>query len=55
LPYDAANPLPTELSHSEAQPLPVRITAIKKGTVWEPIRVDVEDARVRSRPGGGDR
>jgi hypothetical protein len=55
IPYDAANPLPTAFVHSGAQPLPVQINGIERGKTWDPIRVDVEDARVRSRPGGGDR
>lgn len=55
LPYDAANPLPAALAHSDAQPLAVQISGVKKGPAWDPIRVDVEDARLRARPGGGDR
>jgi len=55
LPYDAANPLPAALVISEAQPLTVQISGVKRGAAWDPIRVDVEDAKLRARPGGGDR
>ena len=55
IPYDAANPLPAALVSTGAQPLPVQINGIDRGRNWDPIKVDVEDAKVRSRPGGGER
>jgi hypothetical protein len=55
LPYSAANPMPSQLFYTAAAPLPVEVAAVKKTGEWEPIRARVEDAPVRTRPGGGDR
>lgn len=55
LPYTASNPIPSQLFYTATSPLPVEIDAVKKTGQWEPIRVHVEDAPVRTRPGGGPR
>lgn len=57
LPYSPANPMPSQLFHTAAAPLPVEITGVKKPKTgdWEPIRVQVEPEPMRSRPGGGGR
>ena len=52
VPYDAANPLPTALPYSDDRPLAVQLTGVRKTiTSWDPIRVEVEDAPVRRKPG----
>jgi hypothetical protein len=53
LPYSASNPLPAQLPYSSEAPLPVEVTAVHKGAQWEPLRVVVEDAPLRSKPGIG--
>jgi hypothetical protein len=53
LPYTPDHPLPTQLPYSELQPLPMAITSVHHGTQWEPLRVVVEDAPLRSKPGIG--
>jgi hypothetical protein len=53
LPYTALKPLPASLPYTAASPIPVEISAVKKTGEWEPIRARVEDAPVRSKPGGG--
>lgn len=53
LPYSAANPLPTHLPYTPDAPLPVEVTSVKKGTNWDSLRVNVDDAPVRSKPGIG--
>ncbi len=55
LPYTPVNPMPARLTHSPAAPLAVEISAVKKTGEWEPIRVKVEDAPAKPKPGGGDR
>jgi len=55
LPYTAARPMPSQLFYTAAAPLPVEVAAVKKTGEWEPIRARVEDAPVRTRPGGGPR
>lgn len=39
------------LEYSDANPLPVSISQIKRTGQWEPIRSAVEEEPVRSRPG----
>ena len=46
-------PVDVRLPYSEAQPLPIGVTQVKPAGVWEPVRVSVEDAPVRTRPGRG--
>jgi hypothetical protein len=54
LPYTPDHPLPTQLPYSELQPLPMAITSVHHGTQqWEPLRVVVEDAPLRGKPGIG--
>jgi hypothetical protein len=53
LPYSAANPLPAHLSYTPEQPLAVELSSVRKGERWEPLRVTVDDAPLRSRPGPG--
>ena len=55
LPYTSAKPMPSQLFYTAAAPLPVEVAAVKKTGEWEPIRAHVEDAPVRTRPGGGQR
>ena len=45
-------PIDVRLEYSEARPLPVGISSIKRTTQWDPIRSSVEEEPVRSRPGG---
>jgi hypothetical protein len=54
LPYTQATPLPVSLPYTNSLPMAVEISAVRKTGEWEPIRVRVEDAPVRQRPGGGD-
>jgi len=53
LPYNSAKPLSVSLPYTSSAPIAVEISAVKKTGEWEPIRAKVEDAAVRSRPGGG--
>src|SRR3954470_16220920 len=53
LPFNEANPMPTRLFYTAQTPLPVEIASVKKAGAWEPLRVSVEDAPLRARPGGG--
>jgi hypothetical protein len=53
LPYSAANPLPASLPYTHDAPLPAEVTSIRKGKVWEPVTVFVEDAVPKARPGLG--
>jgi hypothetical protein len=53
LPYTAANPLPTQLPYTDVTPMPTELTSVRKGVHWEPVRVSVEDAAMRPKPGGG--
>ena len=53
LPYSDANPLPSRLVYTAKAPLPVQITAVTKTGEWEPLRVAVEDAPLRRKPGVG--
>jgi hypothetical protein len=55
LPYTATNPLPSVVLNTDDAPLPVEIAGVKKGSGWEPLRVRVEDAPAKPRPGGGER
>ena len=51
LPYTTAKPLPTQLPYNATSPLAIEIAAVKKTGDWEPVRVRVEDAPTKSRPG----
>src|SRR6478672_7820816 len=53
LPYTAANPLPTHLPYTADSPLPMELTGVRRGPTWEPLRVSVEDAPTRGKPGIG--
>jgi hypothetical protein len=53
LPYTSMNPMPSQLFYTPHAPLPVEIAAVRKTGEWEPIRARVEDAPVRTKPGGG--
>jgi hypothetical protein len=46
-------PFDVRLPYSEATPLPIGVSQVKPSGVWEPVRVSVEDAPVRMRPGRG--
>jgi len=54
LPYTVDRPLPVSLPYTSSVPMAVEISAVRKTGEWEPIRVRVEDAPVRSKPGGGE-
>lgn len=51
LPYTAASPMPAVLGYNATSPLAIEITAVKKVGEWEPVRVRVEDAPTKTRPG----
>jgi hypothetical protein len=51
LPYTSASPMPTQLPYNASSPLAIEIAAVKKTGEWEPVRVRVEDAPTKSRPG----
>jgi hypothetical protein len=53
LPYSEANPLPSRLFYTPKAPMPVEISAVRKTGEWEPMRVAVEDAPLRRKPGIG--
>jgi hypothetical protein len=53
LPYTPANPIPARLMNLPDAPLSVEISAVRKTGEWEPIRVRVEDAPPKPKPGGG--
>jgi hypothetical protein len=53
LPYSPTNPLPAHLTYSADVPLNVEVNAIRRGAAWEPLRVAVEDAPTRGKPGIG--
>jgi hypothetical protein len=54
LPYTPANPMPAHLTYTADAPLPVEVSSVRTGTSWSPLRVSVEDAPLRKKPGGGD-
>lgn len=51
LPYTAASPMPAQLPYNATSPLAIEIASVKKTGEWEPIRVRVEDAPTKTRPG----
>src|SRR5260370_3709262 len=53
LPYSEANPIPTKVMNVPDVPLAVQISSVRKPGDWEPIRVRVEDAPAKPKPGGG--
>jgi hypothetical protein len=53
LPYTLANPIPAHLTYSAEAPLPVEVSSVRQGASWSPLRVAVEDAPTRSKPGIG--
>ncbi len=53
LPYTPDHPLPTQLPYTDLQPLPMEIAAVRHGALWEPLRVTVDDAPYRAKPGIG--
>jgi hypothetical protein len=53
LPYTPEHPLPAQLPYTEAQPMPMAITSVRHGGQWDPVRVAVEDAALRAKPGIG--
>ena len=53
LPYTPEHPLPTQLPYTDVQPLPTEISSVRRGPHWEPLRVAVDDAALRSKPGPG--
>jgi len=53
LPYTAEKPLPSVVLNAPEAPLPIEITGVKKPAGWDPLRVRVEDAPAKTRPGGG--
>jgi len=55
LPYTAEKPLPSFVLNGGDAPLPIEITGVKKPGGWDPLRVHVEDAPAKPRPGGGQR
>ena len=55
LPYTAVNPLPSVVLNAADAPLPIEIMGVKKPGGWDPLRVRVEDAPPKPKPGGGQR
>jgi hypothetical protein len=53
LPYTPEHRLPTELPYTPSQPLPAEVVGVRHGTQWDPLRVAVEDAALRAKPGIG--
>jgi hypothetical protein len=53
LPYTTTNPLPAHLTHTVDTPLPVEVSSVRQGASWSPLRVSVEDAPTRIKPGIG--
>ncbi len=53
LPYTPEHPLPAQLPYTETQPMPMAITSVRHGSQWDPVRVAVEDAALRAKPGMG--
>jgi len=54
LPYTPEHPLPTQLPYSELQPLPTALIAVHHGGgSWDSVRVAVDDAALRDKPGIG--
>lgn len=53
LPYTPEHPLPAHLPYNEAQPMPVSVAAVRHGPQWDSLRVAVDDAALRPRPGTG--
>jgi hypothetical protein len=53
LPYSMTNPLPAQLHYLDSTPMPIEVRAVRKSQVWDALRVEVEDAPLRSRPGIG--
>lgn len=51
LPYTTASPMPAQLPYNATSPLAIEIASVKKTGEWEPIRVRVEDAPTKTRPG----
>jgi len=54
LPYTPGNPLPAHLTYTTDAPLPVEVSSVRTGTSWSPLRVSVEDAPLKRKPGGGE-
>ena len=50
---DPAQSVAVSLGVTPDHPLPVGLTTIAPGQVWEPIRTKAEPAPTRTRPGGG--
>ena len=53
LPYSLTDPIPAHLPYSAAAPLPVEVSSVRQGPTWSPLRVTVDDAPTRSKPGIG--
>lgn len=53
LPYTPANPLPARLPYTPEAPMPIELASVRKVTSWDAVRVVVEDAALRSKPGIG--
>jgi hypothetical protein len=55
LPYTPANPMPSVVLNPDDVPVPMEIMGVRKPEKWDPLRVRVEDATARPKPGGGER
>lgn len=53
LPYTPEHPLPTQLPYTESQPMPTGIASVHRVGSWDPLRVAVDDAALRPKPGVG--
>jgi hypothetical protein len=55
LPYTADKPMPSIVMNASDAPLPIEIQGLRKPAGWDPLRVHVEEAPAKPRPGGGQR
>jgi hypothetical protein len=55
LPYTPSNPMPSVVLNPDDVPVPMEIMGVRKPANWDPLRVRVEDASAKPRPGGGER
>ena len=55
LPYTAVNPMPSVVLNPGDVPVPMEIMGVRKPAGWDPLRVHVEEAPAKPKPGGGER
>jgi hypothetical protein len=55
LPYTPEKPMPSLVVNPADAPVPMELQGVRKPAGWEPLRVRVEDAPAKPKPGGGER